>query len=116
MNLIYEVVSIVLIYGAGILLADIIPIPSSLLSMALFFFLLLAKVLKGERYTRLSKLILGHLSFFFIPPAVQILDSMDILQGNVMKLLTVLVVSNLLVMAVSGTVVQFFLKKEESHD
>lgn len=112
MNLIYEVVSIGLIYAAGLLLGRVVPVPGSLLSMVLFFCLLWNGVLKEERYGGISRLILAHLSFFFLPPAVRILDSMDVLEGNLLKLIAVLTISNILVMGVSGMTVQFFLKRE----
>lgn len=114
MNLIYEIVSVGLIYIAGSLLGRFVPVPASLLSMVLFFLLLVTGVLREERYRHISKIILGNLAFFFLPPAIRILDSMDVISGNLLKLVVVLVISNFLVMGVSGLVVQRFLKKEES--
>ncbi len=115
MNLIYEVLTIGLIYLSGELLSKVIPVPGSLLSMVLFFILLITKVLRADRYGFITALILGNLSFFFLPPAILILDSMDVVNGNVLKILTVLTVSNVLVMGVSGVVVQAVLKKENAH-
>jgi len=116
MNLIYELISIAIIYFAGNLLSGVLPVPGSLLSMALFFILLLTGVLKAERYNRISAVILGNLAFFFIPPAVRIMESIHILSGNMGKLVLVMTISNILVMGVTGTVVQFFLKRGADHD
>jgi len=116
MNLIYEIVTVLLIYLAGYGLGLVLPLPGSLMSMAIFFILLLFRVLKSEKYTGISKVILGNLAFFFIPPAVKIIDSMDVLSGNILKLIALLIISNLLVMAVAGKVVQIFLKKEHIDD
>jgi holin-like protein len=116
MSVIYEIATIFIIYISGAALSLIIPVPGSLLSMGIFFILLLTGVLKEKRYTMISGIILRNLAFFFIPPAVKIIDSADILSGNAGKILLIIVVSNILVMAVSGTVVQFFLKRSESKD
>ena len=116
MSLIYEVFTIGLIYLAGTVLACLLPLPGSLISLVIFFILLLLKVLKEEKYTALSALILRNLAFFFIVPAVKILDSMDTLSGNIFKLISIIVLSNILVMIVSGKVVQFFMKKEDTDD
>ena len=114
MNLIYEVLTIGLIYLSGELLSNVIPAPGSLLSMVLFFILLITKGLRADRYGLITALILGNLSFFFLPPAILILDSMDVVKGNIIKILIVLTVSNVLVMGVSGVVVQAVLKKRKS--
>ena len=116
MNIIYEIVTIFLIYMTGLGIASFIPVPASLISMVLFFILLLTKVLKEDKYIKISALILRNLSFFFIVPAVKILNSMDILSGNILKILSVLIISNILVMAVTGKVVQMLLKKGETYD
>lgn len=116
MNILYEIVTLILIYAAGIGTAYIIPIPGSLISMILFFILLVFRVLKEEKYTGISTVILRNLSFFFIVPAVKVLDSLDILSGNIFKIVLVIVVSNLLVMAVTGLVVQRMIKGERRDD
>lgn len=116
MKVIYELVTILLIYSAGYALSLVLPVPGSLLSMGIFFILLVTRILKSERYTRFSSLILRNLAFFFIPPAVKIIDSMGVLSGNIFKLTIVIVLSNICVMTVTGIVVQLFLKKEHIDD
>ena len=116
MTLLYELISLALLYLAGSLLSGPIPVPAALMSMALFFILLKTGVLKADRYTHLSRIILANIAFFFLPPAIQILDFLDVLSGNMLKIMTVLVVSNFLVMGVSGLVVQVLMKKEEARD
>lgn len=116
MLVIYEIATVLLIYLSGVALAALIPIPSSILSMGIFFILLLTRIVKAERYTKISSLILRNLAFFFIPPAVKIIDSMDILSGSFIKLTSVIVISNIFVMAVTGMVVQFFVKKDAADD
>jgi putative effector of murein hydrolase LrgA (UPF0299 family) len=47
---------------------------------------------------------------------LKILESMDILSGNILRLTSVIVISNICVMAVTGLVVQRFLKEEHNDD
>lgn len=116
MTIIYEIVTILLIYIGGAALSFIIPVPGSLLSLFLFFILLLTKVFKEERYKLLSGLVLRNLAFFFIPSAVQVIDSVDILHGSIGKIALILIISNILVMIVSGIVIQLLLKKGRKDD
>jgi holin-like protein len=112
-NLVYEILTIGLIYLAGEMLSRVLPVPASLISMVLFFILLMTRAVKADRYGQISALILGNISFFFLPPAILILDSMDIVSGNVLKILIVLILSSVIVMGVSGMVVQLVLRNEE---
>jgi holin-like protein len=112
-----EIILIALLLAAGILLGKVIPFPSSLSSMILLLILLLSGVLKEEYFTGgISDLILKNLAFFFLPPAVKVIDSLGILEGVWVKLILIMLISNILVMGVTGVVVQLFLKTEKDHD
>jgi holin-like protein len=85
--------------------------------MILFLILLLSGVIKKESFDGgISDFILKNLSFFFLPPAVRILESLDVLQGGIAKLIIVMMISNTLVLAVTGMAVQYFIKTGETHD
>ena len=75
----------------------------------LFLILLLVKVVRPNHFRHLSALMLSHLALFFIPPAVMILDSYEEFLGDAWKIILLLVISNILVMGVTGWVVQKFL-------
>lgn len=116
-----ETALIVLLLAAGILIGRIIPFPSSLSSMILLLILLITGVLKEEYFNGgLSDLILKNLAFFFLPPAVKVIDSLGMLEGVWFKLILIMLISNILVMGVTGVVVQLFLKTEhkggDNHD
>ncbi len=115
MTLFIEILLIVLIYLAGMGLGLFIPVPFSLLSMGLFFLLLMTGLLKDRLFTKISTLILSNLAFFFIPPAVEIVDSMSVLEGNYLKLIVIMVVSNICVLAVTALVVQAVLNRKENN-
>ena len=110
-----EVSILGLVFIAGLIAGRISPLPSALVSMALFLVLLIVKVLKVEHFSHITPLLLSHLALFFIPPTVMILDSYELFAGDAWKIILLLVVSNILVMGVTGMVVQYFLK-EGSHE
>jgi len=110
-QIVYEVVTVGVIFEVGVFGSSFIPVPGSLISMGLFFILLRTKWLDAQKYQCVSTLILKNLAFFFIPPAVQIINSMDELTGSIAKLVVILVISNVLVMGVTGLVVQLFMNR-----
>lgn len=113
----HELILLCLILLAGIGAGKLIPIPSTLISMAIFLVLLLLKVLKTDHFTRITPLLLSHLALFFIPPAVMILDSYALFARDAWKIVVLLLVSNIAVMGVTGMVVQYFLNEgRDSHD
>lgn len=115
-RIIKEIVIILLLLAAGLLIEKMTAFPSSLISMILFTLLLLTGVIKEESFSGgFSDLILKNLSFFFISPAVRVIDSLDLLQDVWVKLLLIMIISNILVMGVTGTVVQMILNKGEKH-
>lgn len=111
-----QIITIVLLLAAGRILGGIIPFPAPLISMILFLILLLTNILNEEHYRGgLSDLILKNLAFFFLPPALRVLGSLDLFEGVVVKLLLVMLISNVLIMGVTGMVTQKLLKGEH-HD
>lgn len=115
-DVLYEIATVGLIFAAGYFASRLIPVPGSLLSMMLFFVLLLTGVVDSGKYRRASGLLLRHMAFFFIPPAVQILEAAAMLSGRVWKLVLILLISNVLVMGVTGLTVQFFMKRTETEN
>ena len=102
------------IYGLSFLLTRFLPIPLGLLGMGIFAGLFLTGVRKAGNFPVLVPFALAHMAFFFIPPAVAILEVQGITLGDGVKILILLVVSNILVMGVTGMVVQRILKGMES--
>nr|WP_281289997.1 CidA/LrgA family protein [Oceanispirochaeta crateris] len=94
-----------------------VPFPSSLISMILLLILLITGVLKEEYFTGgISDIILKNLAFFFLPPAVKVIESLGVLEGIWIKLVLIMFISNVLVMGVTGAVVQLLLKTEKDHE
>lgn len=107
---------LVLLFVFAVTLSQFTPLPGGLLAMALLFILLKAHVVKVRDLSTVTPFLLVHISFFFIPPAVKVIEEATALHGVVLKLILILVISNMLVMGITGRVIQVLLKKEANHE
>lgn len=89
-----------------------LPIPGNILGMILLLLCLCTKILKLEMIENISNFLLDHLAFFFIPAGVGLITSLDILKGTWYKILLVCFLTTIIVMVVSGKVVQVLKKSE----
>ncbi len=83
-----------------------IPLPGSIIGMLLLFSCLLFGLIKVEMLEDISRFLLDHLAFFFIPSGVGLLAYVGILRANLVPLLVICFVSTILVMVVTGFTVQ----------
>lgn len=93
-----------------------IPVPGNIFGMLLLFLLLYFKVIKLHMLEEITKFLLDHLAFFFIPSGVALIASLDILKEKWMSLLVIIILTTFIVIAVTGRTVQFILKKGEKHE
>ncbi len=118
MNLLKEIFYIFTIWLIGDIIQKIthIPIPSSVIGMIILFILLKTRVLKIESIQHFSEYMLRNLAFFFIPPGVALIDSFSVLNGQIIKILFIIISSTFIVVVVTGITVQIFIKKENNYD
>lgn len=83
-----------------------IPLPGSIIGMVLLFICLLTGVIKLEMIEEISKFLLDHLAFFFIPAGVGLMGYIGILSANLLPFLVICIVTTILVMIVTGYTVQ----------
>ncbi len=83
-----------------------IPLPGSIIGMILLFICLLTGIIKIEMIEEISKFLLDHLAFFFIPSGVGLLAYMGILKQNAVPLVVICLVTTVIVMVVTGLTVQ----------
>ena len=93
---------LLLIYAvclAGEHIADMIPlgIPSNIMSMGLLLAFLISGVIRMESISLAADFLLDHMAVFFIPAAVAIMGSFDLIAPNLLKLLFVCLVTTVLV-------------------
>lgn len=113
MKLFREAIIIFGIYLVGELLSGTLglPIPGNILGMIILFILLCTKVIKLEQIENISKFLLDHLAFFFIPAGVGLMSSFGIIKDTWLKLILVCVVTTIIVIASTGLIVQFISRK-----
>lgn len=88
-----------------------IPIPGNVLGMIILLFCLIFKVINLEMIEDVSKFLLDHLAFFFIPPGVGLIKSLNLLQENWFAILSIIVVSTIVTMATTGITIQILQRR-----
>ena len=96
-----------------------LPIPASIYGLVLMFVLLETKVLKVEAVQDAGKFLIEIMPMMFIPAAVGLVTSYDILRPRLLAYGVITIGTTFLVMAVSGWVTQAMLnrkKEEKTHE
>jgi len=99
----------------GILLSKILhlPLPGTIVSLLLLFLMLQFKVLKLEKIENAGNFLLLNMTIFFMPPTVKIIDSYELLEKDLFKIIVIIIVSTFLTMGVTGKVVQLMIDFKE---
>jgi holin-like protein len=108
LKLFREALIIFVIYLLGELLSSLLhlPIPGNILGMVILFILLCTNIVKVDNISNVTNFLLNHLSFFFIPAGVGLMTSMGIIKSTWWQLLVVCISTTIIVMGVTGIVVQ----------
>ena len=110
-----EFMLIFLINYVGMLLSKILhlPLPGTIVSLLLLFFMLQFKVLKLEKIENAGNFLLLNMTIFFMPPTVKIIDSYELLEKDLFKIIVIIIVSTFLTMGITGKVVQLMIDFKE---
>lgn len=90
-----------------------LPLPGSITGMILLLILLLTGVLKEREIRETADFMLQNMGFFFIPAGVSILVSYHALDGFYFETVIVVVLSTILVLAVTALATQLFINLSE---
>ncbi len=98
-----------------------LPIPASIYGIILMFVGLSTKIIPLDSVKLASKFLIEIMPVMFIPAAVGLIDSWDIIQPGFWQYIIITVVTTVLVMGVSGLVTQLFVRnsnkrKEHQND
>lgn len=93
-----------------------LPIPGSITGMLLLLVLLLTGVIKERQIRETADFMLQNMGFFFIPAGVSIIVSYHALNGVYFETVAVVVLSTLVVMAVTALTTQLFINLNEKKD
>jgi len=103
------------LYIIGEWIADIfnLLIPGSVIGMILLLGLLFIRGLKLEWIEEGAGFMVRHLTFFFIPATVGIMQYYDIFAGKGFMLVIIVLISTILVMVVSGLMGQLLWQRKD---
>jgi len=87
-------------------------LPGNVLGMLLLLILLVTGLLKLKHVERVTEVLLGHLSFLFVPSIVGVMTVAYLFKGNVIKIFIIVFVSLIVVMVTSGRTVQWMLQRK----
>jgi holin-like protein len=88
-----------------------IPLPGSIIGMVLLFFCLFFGLIKVEMIDEVTRFLLDHLAFFFIPAGIGLLGYAAILKANFVPLIVICFVTTFLVMIVTGLTIQLIKRR-----
>lgn len=93
-----------------------LPIPGNVLGMICLFMLLSTGALKEQWLATATNSLLKHLSFFYIPIAVQLMEWSDLFIHKGYLLFIPLVVSTLVALLTTGGIVQILTKSHQFNE
>lgn len=95
---------------------SIVVIPGSIVGMILLFILLKSKIIKLESINEVSNFFLDNMAIFFIPAGVSLIKSLNLILDNVFVLLITIFLSTIIVMYVTGKLVDIMINKKTKED
>ena len=81
-------------------------IPGSVIGMLLLFGALSAKIVKPENVDTIAKALIANMVIFFLPPAVGIMNSLDVISRNIFGIVLASTLRTMLVIATVGLIQQ----------
>lgn len=113
-----EILIIFAITYSGILLSQFLslPIPGTIVGMSILLILLITKVLKVNNIEKTTNFILGSMLFLFLPPAVKLLNYIEVLQSSFFRVVFLIVLTTIITMGITGITVNFLIERGERKD
>ena len=93
-----------------------LPIPGTIIGLILLFIFLATKQLKLERIEKVSNFLLENMTILFLPPAINLIAAGSFLEGQILKIIFLMVATTFFKMGITGKVVQFLIEKKEERD
>lgn len=91
-------------------LAAVLPLPSGVLSMVVLLLLLVLRAVKPWQLRESSDFLLNHMTLFFVPACVGVLEHPEVLLENVWPIVLISVLTTPVVFFVTGHAVQLTMK------
>lgn len=88
-----------------------LPVPASIYGIVLLFIALELKIVKVSQVREISNFLILIMPLMFVPPAAGLIDAWDDVKDSWIQYTLITVISTFIVMAVSGVVTQWVIKK-----
>ena len=88
------------------------PVPGNVIAMILLLIMLLTGIIKVKIIEQVANFMLNHLALFFIPPGVSLINHLELLKNDLFAILTIVVVSTVVIMVVTGWTLQLLKERE----
>lgn len=88
------------------------PIPGNVLAMILLLIFLTTGFIKLSMIDKVTDFMLNHLALFFIAPGVSLIKNLDQLKEDWVAIITIVVASTIIIMAVTGLTIQFIMRRD----
>lgn len=88
-----------------------LPVPASIYGIIILFICLETGLLKVQSVKETSQFLIGIMPVMFIPAAVGLIDSWEIMKNQLLVYLLITVLSTFVVMIAAGKVTQFIIRK-----
>lgn len=86
-----------------------LPVPASIYGLVVMLIFLMTGVIKLEQVKEAGEFLIEIMSLMFIPAGVGLLESWDQLQGMLIPVFVISIVTTFVVMIVAGKVTDFFI-------
>lgn len=92
-----------------------LPIPASIYGMIILFVALVTGIIKLSSVKDTGKFLIDIMPLLFIPATVGLIDSWEIIQGFLLAIIVISLVSTVIVAAVSGRITQFIINRKTNN-
>jgi len=116
LTVIKELLIILALYGAGEGVAFVLQtsFPGSVIGMLLLLAALHLKWIRVDDIRFVASFLLGYMPLFFIPAGVSVMASYTLMEGLYLQIIALILVSTIIVMAVTALLVQYLVKRERA--
>lgn len=107
MKLLRQFCIILIICFIGSFLSTVLklPVPGNVLGLIILLLCLCTGIIKLDKIDLISKFLLDHLAFFFLPAGVGLIASYGLIKNNWPILLVICFISTIIIMTVTSLVV-----------
>ena len=93
-----------------------LPVPASVYGLLLLFFALLTGIIKLRHVEKAADLMIELMPLFFVPPGVSLINSWVDISEWILPFIITVVVSTVVVMAVTGRVTQAVMRRGKERE